>query len=151
MRRLQDRPVNAERRDVIGVLLGEIRLPLRPESAATARRFLTAVSAAWGIPGTADTAELLGCELVTNAVRYAVTMPGSTLRLLAVRDGERLRVEVHDPSAIPPDAKIPTLDDTSGRGLLLVETLSVNAGWYPTAHGKAVWFELIAEWPNDYR
>ena len=146
MRRVQDRPVAWGRGEIRGVLLGELRLPIRPESASPARRFLKIASIAWGIPGAADTAELLGCELVTNAVRYAATMPGSTLRLLMIRDGERLRVEVHDPSSEPPVAKDPALDEMRGRGLFLVDALSANAGWHPTAHGKAVWFELIPEW-----
>jgi hypothetical protein len=74
-------------------------------------------------------------------------MPGSTLRLLMIRDRERLRVEVHDPSAEPPVTKAPALDDTEGRGLFLMVALSADAGWHPTAHGKAVWFELMPEWP----
>ncbi|WP_460334238.1 ATP-binding protein [Actinoallomurus acanthiterrae] len=147
MRRVEERRIAWERGEIRGVLLGEIRLPIRPESATPARRFLTAVSLAWGIPEAADTAELLGCELVTNAVRYAAAMPGSTLRLLLIRDGERLRVEVHDPSTEPPAAKDPALDATSGRGLLIVGALSSDAGWHPTAHGKAVWFELLPRWP----
>jgi anti-sigma regulatory factor (Ser/Thr protein kinase) len=150
MRRVEERPVSSAHRDVRGVLLGEIRLPLRPESAAAARRFLMAVSAAWGIPAAADTVELLGCELVTNAVRHAVAMPGSTLRLVTVRDGHRLRVKVHDPSAESPRPGVPALDDTSGRGLVLVEALSADAGWHPTAHGKAVWFEVVPEWPDGH-
>lgn len=145
--RVQDRPRAWEQGDVRGVLLGELRLPIRPESAGSARRFLKVASIAWGIPGVADTVELLGCELVTNTVRYVKTMPGSTLRLLVIRDRERLRVEVHDPSADPPVTKAPALDDTKGRGLLLVEALATDAGWYPAAHGKAVWFELAPDWP----
>jgi hypothetical protein len=77
-------------------------------------------------------------------------MPGSTLRLVAVRDGHRLRVEVHDPSAESPRAGVPALDATSGRGLVLVEALSADAGWHPTAHGKAVWFEVVPEWPDGH-
>src|SRR2546423_276089 len=91
-----------DRAGVTGILLAEFRLPIRPESAAAARRFLKVASFAWGIPDTADTLELLGCELVTNAVRYAAALRGSTLRLLVVRDHDRLRVEVHDPQANPP-------------------------------------------------
>jgi anti-sigma regulatory factor (Ser/Thr protein kinase) len=136
------------RRDIRGVLLGELRLPIRPESASAARRFLKLAAIAWGVPGVADITELLGCELVTNAVRYAESMPGSTLRLLMVRDGERLRVEVHDPSVNPPVPKIPAPDDTRGRGLVLVDALSADAGWHPAAHGKAVWFEVIPDWPG---
>jgi anti-sigma regulatory factor (Ser/Thr protein kinase) len=146
MCRVQDRRMAWERGDIRGVLLGELRLPIRPESAGSARRFLTVASAAWGIPGASDTVELLGCELVTNTVRYAGTMPGSTLRLLMIRDRERLRVEVHDPCPAPPVARAPALDETKGRGLVLVHALSAAAGWHPTAHGKAVWFELTPDW-----
>jgi anti-sigma regulatory factor (Ser/Thr protein kinase) len=147
MRRMEERRIAWERGDIRGVLLGELRLPMRPESASPARRFLTAVSHAWGIPEAADTAELLGCELVTNAVRHAAAMPGSTLRLLLIRDGDRLRVEVHDPSGEPPAARAPETDATTGRGLIIVGALSADAGWHPTAHGKAVWFELLPRWP----
>ncbi|WP_345350858.1 ATP-binding protein [Actinoallomurus liliacearum] len=143
----EERRIAWERGEIHGVLLGEMRLPIRPESATPARRFLTAVSLGWGIPDAADTAELLGCELVTNAVRHAAAMPGSTLRLVLIRDGERLRVEVHDPSGEPPATRDPGLEATTGRGLLIVGALSTDAGWHPTAHGKAVWFELLPRWP----
>lgn len=147
MRRLQERRLAWLRGDVRGVLLGEIRLPIRPESAAPARRFLRATILAWRIPDAADTVELLGCELVTNAVRHAAAMPGSTLRLLIIRDRERLRVEVHDPCPEPPVVRVPRADSTRGRGLLIVGVLSAATGWHPTGHGKAVWFELAPRWP----
>lgn len=147
MRRPQDRRIAWQRGDIRGILLGELRLPIRPESATPARRFLTVTALAWGLPGIADTVELLGCELVTNAVRHSGTMPGSTLRVLVIRDGKRLRVEVHDPAAEPPVVREPVLDSTGGRGLAIVGALSADAGWHPTAQGKAVWFEVIPEWP----
>jgi anti-sigma regulatory factor (Ser/Thr protein kinase) len=147
VRHSDDRRVAWERADIKGVLLGELRLPIRPESAAPARRFLTATALAWSIPESAGTVELLGCELVTNAIRYAATMPGSTLRLLVIRDRERLRVEVHDPCGEPPAAAVPAIDATRGRGLVIVGALSADAGWHPTAHGKAGWFELLPAWP----
>lgn len=148
MHRLQDRRIAPEGADIRGVLLGELRLPIRSESAAPARRFLRAAALAWQIPGAAETAELLGCELVTNVVRHTAALPGAALRLLVIRDHERLRVEVHDPSPEPPMVRDATRDATTGRGLLIVSMLSADAGWRPTAHGKAVWFELLPEWPE---
>lgn len=143
---VRDRSAMPAAGEINGVLLGELRLPLRPESAASARRFLTAACAAWGVPEVAGTAELLGCELVTNAVRYATAMPGSTLRLLVIRDRARLRIEVHDPSGRPPVVRAPGPDETSGRGLVLVTALAADTGWRLAAHGKVVWCELLPRW-----
>ncbi|MGE7435450.1 ATP-binding protein [Kitasatospora sp. NPDC001175] len=90
----------------------------------------------------AETGELLVSELVTNAVRHG-RVPG---RLLWVRLELRvglLRVEVHDASSDRPTARTPGVEDESGRGLWLVEQLSVRWGWHPRSGGvgKAVWAE----------
>jgi len=55
----------------------------------------------------------------------------------------RLRVDVHDTArTLPAVADVPA-DAESGRGLLLVETLSDEWGFYRTAAGKAVYFTLV--------
>ena len=54
----------------------------------------------------------------------------------------RLRVDVHDTSrSLPAVAEVPA-DAETGRGLLLVETLSDEWGFYRTPAGKAVYFTL---------
>jgi histidine kinase-like protein len=63
----------------------------------------------------------------------------------------RLRVDVHDTSrSLPTVAKVPAdadadADAETGRGLLLVETLSDEWGFYRTPSGKAVYFTLAFE------
>lgn len=87
----------------------------------------------------ADTAELLTSELVANAVQHS---DGPVLVRLGARKGT-VRVCVWDNHPELPDPLPGGMDDTFGRGLFLVEQLSVTWGRYPLAtEGKVVWFEL---------
>ena len=93
-----------------------------------------------------DTAELVACELVTNAI--AATRASDCLcpvRLRLASDGSRALILVSDSSPDPPRRINAVCDTESGRGLLLVEALSNSWGWYATReHGttKTVWAEL---------
>ncbi|MFF4320662.1 ATP-binding protein [Streptomyces sp. NPDC001568] len=96
-----------------------------------------------------DTAELLTAELVANAVEHTVAGAGIELFVELLASG--CRVEVHDGDPYPPGDLTARPDDTHpdpwqehGRGLLLIRTLSSACGHRPTAHGKAVWFTLVA-------
>ena len=71
-----------------------------------------------------------------------------TLRL---EDG-RLRVEVKDDSAVVPSRKRYGPEAGTGRGLLLVESLTAAWGCDTAPDGKSVWFELHSangEQPSD--
>ncbi|MDJ0383674.1 ATP-binding protein [Streptomyces sp. G-G2] len=93
---------------------------------------------------TADVAELLATELVTNALVH--TEQGAELS--ASLTATRLRVEVRDYTGRHPRPYVPTADDgTHGRGLVLVQSLAdawgVNAlDALGGVTGKIVWFEL---------
>lgn len=103
----------------------------------------------WGHAETAD-AELLVSELVTNGVKAAQSAGLSRalrMRLSALQD--RLLIEVWDGDTHPPVLRetengIPALDEEDGRGLFLVDILSIAWGWYPTQTppGKVTWSEL---------
>ncbi|MGE7435774.1 ATP-binding protein [Kitasatospora sp. NPDC001175] len=85
--------------------------------------------------------ELVLTELVNNAVQHGRTSPG---RLIFVRfelSPGALRVEVHDASNDRPTVHRAGVDDECGRGLWLVDQLSVRWGCCPRAGGvgKAVW------------
>jgi anti-sigma regulatory factor (Ser/Thr protein kinase) len=97
--------------------------------------------ASWrpGVP--TENATLLVSELVTNAVRYA---PGDSIDLELELRGTELTITVSDagtPKA-PLAAKRPGNDAESGRGLTLVEALSLRWGTRQTPAGKAVWATL---------
>ena len=116
-----------------------VRLATGPAAAAEARRRVRDAIASWRVPVDEDAALLLTSELVTNAVRHEA---GQAVMLVISYSNGRLRVDVHDTSrSLPAVADVPA-DAETGRGLLLVETLSDEWGFYRTPAGKAVYFML---------
>ncbi len=85
-----------------------------------------------------DVVELLVSELVTNALRYGRGPIG--LRLL--RGGATVVCEVSDELDAAPRLRTVHHADEGGRGLYLVDQLSLDWGSRATAHGKIVWFEV---------
>jgi hypothetical protein len=62
---------------------------------------------------------------------------------------QNLVIEMWDGIATPPVRKAPELDAEGGRGLLLVEALSQDWGYYrPWAGGKVVWCALRLTEPS---
>jgi anti-sigma regulatory factor (Ser/Thr protein kinase) len=118
-------------------------LDAKPESAATARRFVREVLDAWDCDDAEDLALLLTSEVVSNAVRHAATE--LSVRLCLDDEATTLRIEVGDGDARLPAIQRPSSDATGGRGLLLVEALSQRWGAERVGAGKVVWFELGAQ------
>ncbi|MEU3600647.1 ATP-binding protein [Streptomyces sp. NPDC006798] len=119
---------------------GEVRLPSRAESAATARRLTHSVIVRqWGLSGQiAEPAVLLVSELVGNAVRHT---GAREFGLRMTRRPGWIRVEVRDPSrGLPCLLPVQPLD-VSGRGLFLVDRLSDRWGVDLLPRGKTTWFE----------
>ncbi|MGW4791148.1 ATP-binding protein [Nonomuraea sp. NPDC004297] len=96
-----------------------------------------------------DTAQLVVSELATNAIRHTHSgLPGgcfgvslhagSTLLILAVLD---------EGSPTAPQLRHAIDDDQGGRGLYLVETLTIRWGVYGDAGGRTVW-ALLPLAPN---
>jgi anti-sigma regulatory factor (Ser/Thr protein kinase) len=101
-----------------------------------AREFTIARLAEWDVPTELGyDLELIVSELVTNAVRHG--RPPVELRLRRAVD--RLFVDVHDAAAAPPRMRHAGPADDSGRGLLIVATLSERWGTRHTDNGKSVW------------
>ncbi|MGF6910996.1 anti-sigma regulatory factor (Ser/Thr protein kinase) [Kitasatospora sp. MAP12-15] len=88
----------------------------------------------------ADSGRLVVTELVANAVRHG-TRRGQLVWIHLDVDAVRLRIEVHDASTVRPVLREVDLDEESGRGLLLVKSLSENWGCDPRSVGigKVVW------------
>ncbi|MGD0554698.1 MAG: ATP-binding protein [Streptosporangiaceae bacterium] len=116
-----------------------IPLPAGPAAAGEARRRVTAAVRAWKVPVDLDSAVLLTSELVTNALRHS---GDGTVSIDISCSFGRLRVDVHDKSGSVPIQADPADDEETGRGLMLVETLSAEWGYYRTEVGKAVYFTL---------
>ena len=116
-----------------------VRLSTGPAAAAEARRQVRAAICAWDIPVDPDVAILLTSEVVTNAIRHEVT--GIVVLAITCSCGQ-LRVDVHDTSRALPMLVDAPVDAETGRGLMLVSTLSAEWGFYRTPAGKAVYFTL---------
>ena len=138
----QPRPVDA----------GMFALVSLPTSPFWARRYTRSfLDSCHGMTeSTAETAELLVSELVTNAVRFSGD-PARTLRyseranaslislsLRHFRDG--LLIEVYDTDSNPPIRSSPDDDAENGRGLMLVDALSKEWSYFfPEGGGKVVY------------
>ena len=124
-----------------------VRLATGPAAAAEARRWVRVAIRSWQVPVDLDVALLLTSELVTNAVRHEAGQRAQAVVLAITCSRGRLRVDVHDTSrALPSVAEVPAdADAETGRGLLLVDTLSDEWGCYRTPAGKAVYFTLASE------
>jgi anti-sigma regulatory factor (Ser/Thr protein kinase) len=123
------------------------RLATGPAAAGEARRRVRDAIQSWQVPVDLDAALLLTSELVTNAVRHEAGQRAQAVVLTIACSRGRLRVDVHDTSrSLPTMAEVPAdADAETGRGLLLVETLSDEWGFYRTPAGKAVYFTLAFE------
>jgi hypothetical protein len=107
-----------------------------PESVSEARHHLRQVLKAQP-RDVVDVAELLTSELVTNAIRHGAS--GFELRIGVDKN---IRVEVRDEGVGRPSVFSAAPQDPSGRGLGIVEALSIAWGVIPAADGKTVWYEL---------
>ncbi|MDQ4070922.1 MAG: ATP-binding protein [Actinomycetota bacterium] len=110
-----------------------------PTSVGTARRFVRDVLVSRRVPdGVVSTVELLTSEVVTNAIVHA-----DSGTQLAVRvDDDCVRVAVRDASRRTPVRGPASLDDVSGRGVLIVDELASAWGVEQERNGKRVWFEV---------
>src|SRR5205814_3319752 len=114
------------------------RLEAQPQSAASARRFVDATLRRWECDELFDVVGLLTSELVTNAILHAQSDIELSVRLTP----DAVRIDVTDYSARMPSRRDPADEDTSGRGLGLVEALATAWGVDERPGGKSVWFEL---------
>jgi anti-sigma regulatory factor (Ser/Thr protein kinase) len=103
----------------------------------------------WGLAGLSDSTELVVSELVTNGVQASRAMAEFAVRLWLVCDRARVVILVWDASPRPPVRMDVSEHTESGRGLMLVEAVSEQWGWFFAArlggtpcgdrHGKFVW------------
>lgn len=120
--------------------------PCEEATAGEARFLVRDALGAWGLDADTDPCLWVLTELVTNAVQHTTSR-----RLRVVVDRPRVsRVHLAVIDRAPhlvPQQVIPTEDATSGRGLLMVCSLSAEWGWFhlgPKTEpwGKRVWAEV---------
>ncbi|MGW6716025.1 ATP-binding protein [Streptomyces globisporus] len=100
-----------------------------------------------GLPYDSDPARavaLVTAELASNAVRHG-SLPGRDFRLTLLLLPDHFRVEVTDtrPERLPPPVPPQPADETSGRGLLIVQAYAGRWGrTVRDAYTKTVWAEV---------
>jgi hypothetical protein len=126
---------------------GQWRLDPTPDVPARVRHQLQEMFGGWGLSEEHRAAALLVVtELVTNAVEHA----GTHLTLHVGLDGALVHVEVADDSAEPPVLRAHDPFATRGRGIQMVNALSLRWGWAPLGRGKTVWADVLpGGWPSD--
>lgn len=123
--------------------------PPEMPSIATARAFTLRTLHRWGASDRAEDAAAVVSELLTNALRHAVpqaieatgTLSRWPIRLGLLHPGPYVVCAVADPSPELPVPRQPDWQDESGRGLLVVASLSDHWGYCtaPADMGKVVW------------
>lgn len=121
----------------VGHACSRIYLPI-PESVPAARHFVVDVLRSWGNDDLAGDAALIISELATNALSHAM----SPFRAVLDRRGGGLRIGVEDAADIPLERRMTSAEDTSGRGVAIIEALSERWGYSAVPGGKVVWAEL---------
>lgn len=123
-------------------LHSQLELAALPGAVPHARHHTRRVLAGWDLLALGESAELVVCELVTNAIRACQTVGDHRqVQLRLASDRARVLIEVQDGSPQPPVPAGATADDESRRGLCLVQAMSAAWDWYPhpASGGKVVW------------
>jgi anti-sigma regulatory factor (Ser/Thr protein kinase) len=122
-------------------------LPSIPESVRMARFYIRAALGFQRLGEYAEDAETITSELVTNAIQHVCQDDAETVAviLMHIRNPEAVTVVVTDSSSEGPVKREPSDSSEYGRGLLIVDELSVRWGWDLVAGGKAVYAILAKE------
>ena len=120
------------------------QLTLQPQSSAAgiARRWVREMLTERSRDDLMDAAVLGVSELVTNALLHV----RSVINVRIVDAGARLRIEVYDDSTRRPESNASFVDEetsppTIGRGLRIVDAISLSWGVAYEKAGKCVWFQ----------
>ncbi len=134
-----------------GQLFAYLELAALPTAPFWARSHANTALRAWRLwPEAIETAVLLVSEIVTNSVKatgpdptqlkYGDLMGVDRISLTLRHLPGRVVIEVFDHNPNPPVLADPDTDAESGRGLMLVESLSKEWGhFFPPAGGKVVY------------
>jgi anti-sigma regulatory factor (Ser/Thr protein kinase) len=141
-----------QRAETTWPLQSYLELGALPTAVPCARLHSRQMAREWDLEALIEGLELIVSELVTNAVRATDGLVGShyegcwepgvpPVRLWLCSDSKRVAVQVWDANHQLPVRQEVEPEAESGRGLLLVESLSVEWGAYrpEECDGKVVW------------
>ena len=124
-----------------------LALPGIPGSVTVARRHVRETLGLHGMGEIAQDAAIITSELVANAVQHACGNGAARIgvTLTAAGNPAAVTVVVSDSCPQGPDRRETPADGEQGRGLQIVEALSVHWGWWYEDGGKAVFAVLARE------
>ena len=123
--------------------LAEVRVTLTAEggSCARARQVVREAAVSWELSeDLSDDAQLVVTELVSNGIDHGE----GPITLTVSRKAGGMLVEVRDESPKLPQLRPVDPSSPRGRGMQLVQALSVSWGTTPERGGKVVWAQLEA-------
>jgi anti-sigma regulatory factor (Ser/Thr protein kinase) len=123
-----------------------VLLPYAPSSVAAARwQLSTDLREAGTVAAAIGDAALVLSELLSNAIRHATPLPGRTVRVAWTLSDGSLQVSVSDGGGTTrPRAGHPSPTSLGGRGLTIVDCLSITWGIRACDGGITVWAVLPA-------
>jgi anti-sigma regulatory factor (Ser/Thr protein kinase) len=128
-------------------LHAELELGAVPTAPGCGRAWTRQILWEWHLAALTDSAELIASELLTNAVLASSQLDRPVVWLTLLSDRTRLVILVRDFCPAAPVPRHAGEDDESGRGLMLVEAISDQSGWYRPPDGtpgKVAWAVLEA-------
>lgn len=128
-------------------------LPYTASSVGVARRRLLGDLDAAGVSeATVCDAGLVLSELVSNALRHGAPLPGDTFRVSWRLGAQSLHITVIDGGGpTMPAVSEPAVFQAGGRGLGIVESLSVCWGVHDEGARTTVWAELPVQYADSRR
>jgi anti-sigma regulatory factor (Ser/Thr protein kinase) len=120
--------------------ISSLTLAAVPTAVKVARMFVDCTLKEWNLPALIDMVELLASEVVTNAVKSTgvlnevpkwTALEGlSLIQIRLVLLEESVIFEVHDRDVTPPVIPEQDLESEGGRGLFLVQSMSLRWNFY---------------------
>lgn len=125
------------------------RVPTSEDAVPQARHTVQNAMIAWEIPPQSDavyTMSVIASEIITNAIRHTKLLTNEVLVTVEVTHDKRVRLGVRDNHPFTPKALTDPVDQTGGRGLLIVRQLVADSGGRTTIErhddGKTIWVEM---------
>ncbi|HEY1635403.1 MAG TPA: SpoIIE family protein phosphatase [Acidimicrobiales bacterium] len=122
-----------------------LELSSRHEASSEARRAVAASLSGTPLAHLTNDAQLVASELVSNALLHGAP----PIRLGIDVGSDRVRLTVFDSSATRPGRNHTGETAMTGRGLMVVEALTVRRGVERNGPGKEVWAELSGDASGD--
>jgi anti-sigma regulatory factor (Ser/Thr protein kinase) len=124
-----------------------LTVPSIPGSVPVARLHVQAALGSRGLGEDADDAEIITSELVTNAVQHLGDNGTQTIEVTITyaESPAAVTIAVSDSSPRGPIRRDTTAGSEQGRGLQIIEALSVHWGWRQEGGGKVIFAVLTRE------